>query len=125
MDQLQGATCFSSLAFLSGNHQIRIAEEDVQKTSFCTLQGVQFKVISSGLTNAPATFQRFMDPVFGSCLGRFVTLYIYDILIYSISRDEHIKNLRRVFELLKNARFDVKLSKCEIFKSEVSFLGRS
>ena len=85
----------------------------------------QSKVMSFGLTNVPATFLRVMNRVFASYVGKFVTIYMDDDLIYSKSRDEHIKHLRQllVFGVLRNARFYVKLFKCEFFKSEVSFLG--
>jgi hypothetical protein len=70
-------------------HQTRIPQEDVPKTAFRTPQGLfQFRVLCFGLTNAPATFQRIMNLIFAPYLGKFVALYMDDILIYSPSPED-------------------------------------
>jgi len=84
-DRLQGARYFSSLDLSQGYHQIRITDEDVPKTAFRTPFGhYQFRVLSFGLTNAPATFQCAMNAVFGKI--PFALVYLDDILIFSNTR---------------------------------------
>ena len=68
LDKLHEARVFSSLDLQSGYHQVRIADKDVLRTAFRThdYKGLsEFKVLSFGLTNAPALFQRELNRVFG------------------------------------------------------------
>ena len=79
-----------------------ITPEDVPKTAFNTPFGhYEFKVLSFGLTNAPATFQAVMNDIFGPYLGKFVLVYLDDILVFSRSPEEHAEHLRLVLQLLR------------------------
>jgi hypothetical protein len=124
LDQLQGVKCMSSLDLQSGYHQIRIAEEDVEKTAFRTPFGhYQFRVLSFGLTNAPSVFQATMNSIFSDLLGTKVLVYLDDILVISKDEAEHEADLREVLGRLRQHTLYAKLSKCEFFKSELPFLG--
>ncbi len=123
-DSLQGSQVYSSCDLASGYHQIRIAQEDIQKTAFTTPVGhFQFKVLCFGLTNSPAVFQKAMHDVFRPYIGKFVAIYLDDILIYSKTQEEHIEHLRKVLTLLREHKLYAKLSKCEFLKPELRFLG--
>ena len=124
LDQLAGASVFSSLDLQSGYHQIRITEEDRPKTAFKTPMGLyQFKVLSFGLTNAPSTFQAVMNDIFGDLIGKYVMIYLDDILIYSRSAEEHLVHLRTVLQRLREHKLYIKLSKCDFNCPELPFLG--
>ena len=56
-------------------------------------------------------------------LGRFVVVYLDDILVYSKSEAEHVKHLRIVLQRLGEHRLFAKLSKCQFCRSSVKFLG--
>ena len=123
-DKLQGSHMFSSLDLTSGYHQIRICQDDVQKTAFRTPLGhFQFKVLCFGLTNAPATFQAVMNRVLQPYLGQFVLVYMDDILIFSKSAAEHAEHVRLVLQKLREHALYAKHSKCEFGKRDVAFLG--
>ncbi|KAJ9520731.1 hypothetical protein QJQ45_007584 [Haematococcus lacustris] len=123
-DRLSGCSVFSSLDLQSGYHQIRITPEDVPKTAFRTPEGhFQFKVLSFGLTNAPATFQRVMNDAFAPVLGKCALVYLDDILVMSKSLPDHMQHLRLVFDLLRANKLFAKMSKCEFMQLTLKFLG--
>jgi hypothetical protein len=124
IDRLQGAQWFSKIDLRSGYHQVRIAEEDVEKTAFRTRYGhYEFLVLPFGLTNAPATFMRLINDVMNPYLDQCVIAFIDDILIYSKTKEEHERHVKQVLELLREHKLYAKGSKSAFFKHEVSFLG--
>lgn len=62
--------------------------EDIRKTALRTHIGLyEFKVLSFGLCNAPATFQATVNAMFASYIGKFVVVYLDDFLIFSKSQE--------------------------------------
>ena len=123
-DQLQGASWFSKIDLRSGYHQMRVRDEDVQKTAFRTRYGhYEFVVMPFGLTNAPAAFMDLMNRVCRPMLDRSVIVFIDDILVYSKTQEQHEEHLREVLETLRRERLFAKFSKCEFWLREVQFLG--
>ncbi|GJU48606.1 putative reverse transcriptase domain-containing protein [Tanacetum coccineum] len=101
-DQLQGSSVYSKIDLRSGYHQLRVHERDIPKTAFRTRYGhYEFQVMPFGLTNTPAVFMDLMNRVCKPYLDKFVIVFIYDILIYSKSKQEHEKHLKLILELLK------------------------
>ena len=94
------------------------------KTAFRTRYGhYEFLVMPFGLTNAPAAFIDLMNKVFRPYVDQFVVVFINDILVYSKDSQEHEQHLRIVLEILRENRLYAKLSKCNFWLKEVSFLG--
>jgi len=123
-NQLKGACVFSKIDLRSGYYQLRIRRSDIPKTAFLTRYRLyEFSVMSFGLTNAPAYFLYFMNKVFMEYLDKFVIVFIDDILVYSRNEIEHEKHLRLVLQKLREHQLYAKLSKCEFWLKEVSFLG--
>ncbi|GJW42792.1 putative reverse transcriptase domain-containing protein [Tanacetum coccineum] len=123
-DQLQGSRVYSKIDSISGYHQLRVREEDIPKTAFRTRYGhYDFQVMPFGLTNAPAVFMDMMNRVCKPYLDKSMIVFIDDILIYSMSEEEHAEHLKLILELLKKEELYAKFSKCEIWLSKVQFLG--
>ena len=76
-----------------------------------------------GLTNAPTEFMDLMHRVFQPYLDQFVIVFVNDILIYSQSEREHEDHLRIILQLLRDHQLYAKFSKCELWLTEVRFLG--
>ena len=99
-DQLQGAAYFSKMDLRSGYHQIRVGDQDVQKTAFRTRYGhYEFLVMHFDLANALAVFMALMSRVFASYLDQFVVIFIDDILVYSMSERDHSHHLRTALQI--------------------------
>jgi hypothetical protein len=123
-DQLHGSQVFSKIDLRSGYHQLKIKEEDIQKTAFRTRYGhYEFLVMPFGLTNAPAAFMDMMNRTFRELVDRCVVVFIDDILIYSKSREEHEEHLSTVLSILRKHKLFAKFKKCEFWLEEVTFLG--
>ena len=97
---------------------------DVPKTAFRTRDGhYEFLVMPFGLTNAPATFMDLINRVFRPYLDQFVVVFIDDILVYSNDEQEHEQHLNIVLQTLREKKLYAKLSKCDFWLKEISFLG--
>lgn len=124
LDALSGAKWFSTLDLASGYNQVPVSEKDKAKTAFCTPFGLfEFNRMPFGLCNAPATFQRLMERMFGDQRHQSVLLYLDDVIIFSSTIEQHLERLEEVFSRLQRQELKVKLSKCRFFQSQVKYLG--
>ncbi|XP_041423615.1 protein cordon-bleu [Xenopus laevis] len=123
-DQLKGAKIFSKLDLRGAYNLIRIREGDEWKTAFNTRDGhYEYLVMPFGLCNAPAFFQEFVNDVFRDLLGRFVVVYLDDILIFSKDLESHRSQVKEVLSRLRKNSLFAKLEKCVFEVSKIPFLG--
>ena len=119
---LAGSNYYTKLDMSRGYWQVPLDEKSKQYTAFATDEGLfQFKVMAFGLVNAPATYNRLMRKVLQGMRG--VGHFLDDILIYSSSWDDHVKQLKGVLERLQGAGLTARPSKCYIGMQRLDYLG--
>ncbi|UYV63627.1 hypothetical protein LAZ67_2005063, partial [Cordylochernes scorpioides] len=119
---LKGTRVYSKIDLCKAFYQIPIAEEDKPKTAIITPFGLfEFNVMSFGLRNATATFQRFMHEVLRNLDFAFV--YLDDILVASKTEEEHYSHLETLFSRLNSYGLRINLSKSKFQVQEIDFLG--
>ena len=125
IDTLSGNEWYSKLDANSAYYQIKVKDSDKDKTAFITKYGLfQFTRMSFGLCNAPSTYARVMNLVLRGLTWNIVLAFLDDILVMGKSFDDHLSNLRTVFERFRQHGLKLKPRKCELFQTEVEFLGR-
>ena len=102
---------------------MRIREGDEWKTAFRTRYGhFEYQVMPFGLSNAPATFQGYVNKILAEKLDIFVIVYLDDILIYTKDPGQpHVEVVRWVLDQLRKYSFFVNLKKCCFYQDKVRF----
>jgi hypothetical protein len=123
-DRLRGAKIFTQLDLRGAYNLIRMAPGEEEKTAFRTRYGhYEYTVMPFGLTNAPATFQRLINNVLRPYLDQSCICYLDDILVYSKSEEQHVKDVRDILTALRGAHLLLKPEKCNFHTTKVIFLG--
>jgi transposase InsO family protein len=122
--RLAGARIFTKLDIRQAFHRIRMDPTSEEYTTFRTRYGAyKCKVLPFGLTNGPATYQRYMNDVLFDYLDDFCTAYLDDILIYSDNELEHTAHVHKVLQRLSEAGLQADLKKCEFNVKRTKYLG--
>uniref|UniRef100_A0AB38Z2N6 RNA-directed DNA polymerase n=1 Tax=Panta errantivirus TaxID=3078412 RepID=A0AB38Z2N6_9VIRU len=124
LDQMKGQKYFSTLDLASGFHQIKMKNEDIEKTAFSINNGkYEFLRMPFGLKNAPAIFQRAIDDVLRNHIGKICYIYMDDVIVFGKSVDEHLENLETILKTLNSANLKIQLDKSEFLHKQIEFLG--
>ncbi|GJV65883.1 reverse transcriptase domain-containing protein [Tanacetum coccineum] len=114
--------CF--LDAYKGYHQIQMAKEDEEKTTFITSQGIFcYSKMPFGLKNARATYQRLVDKAFQKQIGRNLKVYVDDLVIKSRTEQEVIRDIVETFKTLREINMKLNPKKCAFGMREGTFLG--
>ena len=107
-----------------GYNQISMDPDDQEKTSFVTAQGTYcYRVMSFGLKNAGATYQRLVNRMFQKQISVTMEVYIDDMLVKSTTAELHIAHLSEAFQILRNYNMKLNPAKCAFGVSAEKFLG--
>jgi hypothetical protein len=124
IDRLSGTKFYTKLDIRDDYHRVRVAEGEEWKTAFRTRYGhYEYTVLLFRLANAPAAFQSNINATLRPYLDVFVIAYLDDIVVYSITAEEHREHVRTVMKALLQAGRYLKLQKCEFNAKEIGFVG--
>ncbi|KAI2643088.1 Retrovirus-related Pol polyprotein from transposon 17.6 [Labeo rohita] len=124
VDSVGSAKFVTKIDLLKGYYQVPLTPRAQEVSAFITPSGLySYNVMSFGLRNAPATFQRLMNRVVTGLEG--CAVYLDDVVVYSQTWDEHLRRLRALFVRLAKAKLTINLVKCEFVKATVTYLGRA
>ena len=91
---MDGSQYWTTLDCVSGFWEIPIAESDKEKTEFSVPKGkFEFDVMSYGLCNSQASFQRLMDMTLSGLAIERIFAYVDDICLFSATFSEHMEQL--------------------------------
>lgn len=115
----------TALDLKSAYEQIRIVPEHVQRTAVTTPDGNMVShVVQQGDCNAPATYQALMNHLFSAHIGRIMDVYLDDIVVYSDSLEQHVKDVKTVLDILKREKLYLSKKKLRFIAPEIDLLGR-
>lgn len=124
---VDGASGYKMLSFLdtySGYNQIPIYAPDREKTAFMTDKAnFYYEVMSFGLKNVGATYQRLMDRVFAEQIGRCMDVYVDDMVVRSPTEDDHLRDLEEVFNQIQRYGMRLNPAKCTFGVAGGKYLG--
>jgi len=124
IDELGPMNIFTTLDARAAYWSVEVEESDRPKTAFSDgYRLFQFRRLPFGLSTAPTTFQRTMNLVLSSVLGRHTLAYLDDVIVYSRSFSQHLKDLDETLQLLTMAGLKLNLQKCQFAATTIDFLG--
>uniref|UniRef100_A0A2N9GZD7 Uncharacterized protein n=1 Tax=Fagus sylvatica TaxID=28930 RepID=A0A2N9GZD7_FAGSY len=107
-----------------GYNQIKMAEEDKSKTAFVTHWGTfVYDVMPFGLKNAGATYQRAMVTLFHDMIHHEIEVYVDDMIAKSRTAQDHLTDLRKLFQRLKKYQLRLNPNKCAFGVTSGKLLG--
>ena len=124
VDSTIGHPRMSFLDAFQGYHQIPLADENQEKTTFVTpVENYHYKVMPFGLKNAASTYQRMMTRMFEQQMGKSIEVYIDDMVVKSKLVTNHVRDLGDIFRILRKYRLRLNTSKCSFGVGSGKFLG--
>lgn len=122
IDRVGNSEFISKFDLLKGYWQVPLTERAQEISCFVTMgQTFCCTVMPYGLKNAPATFQRMMNNLTANLPGCIT--YIDDVVLFSDTWEEHVKQVDALLRKLSDANLVVNLSKCTFVKARVQYLG--
>jgi hypothetical protein len=115
---------WSKIDLADGYFNIRVEEDSEQWNTIQTTRGKKrCRVMLQGDCNAPGTMMEAMLAMFKDMVYQCLVIYIDDIIIYSRTYEEHVRDVKKVLQRLQEQKFYLKESKCQFFTRKLEILG--
>jgi hypothetical protein len=125
LQALSGSQWLTTLDALAGFTQLTMSDSSAEKIAFRTHRGLwQFRRIPFGYRNGPSVFQRVMQNVLAPFLWIFALVYIDDIVVFSLTFEDHTSHLDQVFSAIAEANLTLSPAKCHIAYQSLLLLGQ-
>ena len=122
IDRIGSSKYVTKMDLLKGYWQVPLTDRAKQISAFVTPDGLyQYRVMSFGQKNAPATFQRMINQLTGRIEG--CETYNDDAVVYSDCWRDHLSCLLKVLRVFADVDLTVNLAKSEFGHAEVNVLG--
>lgn len=79
--------------------------------------------MSFDVSGIPSTFEKTINTIHRPLLSKEVLIYLGDIIVMEATFEEHLRLLREIFTLLRNARLTVNFDKCKFFRKYIKYLS--
>ena len=115
INRLNHKSIFSKFDLKYGYYQIQLEETDKYKIAFVVPFGhYEWNVLPLGLKNAHSEFQNIMNSIFND-YSHFTIVYLYNILVFSDSINQHLQHLNQFNEIIKNNSLVLSEKKLNLF----------
>ncbi|GKV11062.1 hypothetical protein SLEP1_g22348 [Rubroshorea leprosula] len=113
VEAASGNERLSLLDAYSSYHQVPMAPEDEEKTSFYAGDEIYcYVMMPFGLKNAGAIYQKMVTIVFRAQIGRNLEVYVDDIVVKSLKAGDHLTDLEETFNNLRKNKMRLNPAKC-------------
>ena len=125
LDTLSGSKYYTVLDMTSEYHQVEVLEEHKCQTAFTIgpLGFWEFYRLPFGLNSAPATYQRLMEQSLGDLNMKICAMYLDDLIIFSNTMEDHLEQLDKVLQRLKDCNMKLNPKKCKFLQTKVKYVG--
>ncbi|GKV11256.1 hypothetical protein SLEP1_g22522 [Rubroshorea leprosula] len=124
VEAASGNERLSLLDAYSGYHQVPMAPEDEEKTSFYAGDEIYcYVMMPFGLKNVGATYQKMVTIVFRAQIGKNLDVYVDDVVVKSRKAEDHLADLDETFNNLRKNRMQLNPAKCIFSVESGKFLG--
>ena len=124
LEKLQGSQVFSTLDAAGAYHCIPVEEKSRPMLAFVTPFGLHtFKRMPFGASNSGPCYSRFMEMLVSKLRSPWTLCYLDDLMVHTINTKQHLEELRKVFQMHREAGIKLKAKKTDLFEVQANYLG--